>query len=279
MLIWGTLEARVQGADLVILGGLNEGSWPEPPPPDPWLNRAMRHEAGLLLPERRIGLSAHDFQQAIAARRGLADPRLRADEAETVPSRWLNRLTNLLAGCRTQGGDDALAAMRARGRVAGARRSAGSAGPRAAPAPRPAPCPPSTRRPDRLSVTEIKRLIRDPYAIYARYILSLRPLDPLLQAPDAPLRGIVLHEVLERFIKDSAGRPATPDARGAAGHRGGRAGCARCPGPRRGAVAGAAGAGRRLVHRDREARAAQLRHARRVRGERAGAHWPIWTSP
>ncbi|MEP5009936.1 MAG: double-strand break repair protein AddB, partial [Roseobacter sp.] len=61
ILIWGTLEARVQGADLVILGGLNEGSWPEAPTPDPWLIRKMRHSAGLLQPERRIGLSAHDF--------------------------------------------------------------------------------------------------------------------------------------------------------------------------------------------------------------------------
>ena len=56
--IWGTLEARVQGADSVLLGGLNEGVWPEMPPPDPWLSRQMRLKAGLLLPERRTGLSA-----------------------------------------------------------------------------------------------------------------------------------------------------------------------------------------------------------------------------
>ena len=67
VMIWGTLEARVQGADLVILGGLNEGAWPEPVKPDPWLNRRMRADLGLLLPERRIGLSAHDFQQAVCA--------------------------------------------------------------------------------------------------------------------------------------------------------------------------------------------------------------------
>jgi ATP-dependent helicase/nuclease subunit B len=40
--IWGTLEARVQSADLVLLGGLNEGIWPRLPGPDPWLSRAMR---------------------------------------------------------------------------------------------------------------------------------------------------------------------------------------------------------------------------------------------
>ncbi|MEM1064337.1 MAG: double-strand break repair protein AddB, partial [Pseudomonadota bacterium] len=63
VMIWGTLEARVQGADLLILGGLNEEVWPAAPAPDPWLNRAMRQAAGLLSPERQVGLAAHDFQQ------------------------------------------------------------------------------------------------------------------------------------------------------------------------------------------------------------------------
>ena len=113
--IWGTLQARVQGADLVILGGLNEGSWPEAAAPDPWLNRAMRAEVGLLLPERRIGLSAHDFQQAIAAPEVWITRALRGSEAETVASRWLNRITNLLSGLGSVG-QAALEGSRARGR-------------------------------------------------------------------------------------------------------------------------------------------------------------------
>ena len=69
-----------------------------------------------MLPERRIGLSAHDFQQAIAAPEVWLTRAERSDaEADTVPSRWLNRLTNLLSGLPDQGGRDALDAMRARG--------------------------------------------------------------------------------------------------------------------------------------------------------------------
>ncbi len=98
IMIWGTLEARVQGADLVILGGLNEGVWPPQPAPDPWLNRTMRKQAGLLLPERRIGLSAHDFQQAVAAPEVWITRAIRDAEGQTVPSRWINRLTGLLGG-------------------------------------------------------------------------------------------------------------------------------------------------------------------------------------
>ena len=68
--IYGQLEARLTESDRVILGGLVEGVWPPAPRIDPWLSRPMRHELGLDLPERRIGLSAHDFAQLLGSRRG-----------------------------------------------------------------------------------------------------------------------------------------------------------------------------------------------------------------
>lgn len=203
IMIWGTLEARVQGAELLILAGLNEGSWPESVPPDPWLNRRMRHQAGLLLPERRIGLAAHDFQQAIAAREVWLTRATRSEDAETVPSRWLNRLTNLLEGLPEQGGRAALAAMRARGATWLHWVEALEKPTPLPPAPRPSPRPPVSTRPRKLSVTQVKTLIRDPYAIYARDVLRLRPLDPLVRQPDALLRGTVIHAVLEKLVRGS----------------------------------------------------------------------------
>lgn len=208
VMIWGTLEARVQGADLVILGGLNDSTWPEAPPPDPWLNRQMRLQAGLLLPERRIGLSAHDYQQSIAAPNVCLTRAIRSDEAETVPSRWLNRLGNLLNGLPGQDGDKAWKAMMARGDHWLDQATALEAVTRVDPAPRPAPRPPRAARPHALSVTEIKRLIRDPYAIYAKHSLKLRALNPLVQSPDAPMRGIIVHEIMERFVKSVVADPA-----------------------------------------------------------------------
>ncbi|GHF35276.1 double-strand break repair protein AddB [Seohaeicola zhoushanensis] len=201
ILIWGTLEARVQGAELLILGGLNDGSWPEVARPDPWLNRALRLQAGLLLPERRIGLSAHDFQQAIAAPEVWLTRAIRSDDAETVPSRWLNRLTNLLDGLPGTG-KEALAGMRQRGKHWLDLAEAAEEAPRIEGARRPSPRPPVEARPRRLSITEIKTLIRDPYAIYARHVLRLNPLDPLAMEPDAALRGNVVHDILEAFIKE-----------------------------------------------------------------------------
>lgn len=210
LLILGTLESRVQGADLVILGGLNDGIWPQAAAPDPWLNRRMRKDAGLLLPERQIGLAAHDYQQAIAAPRVVLTRAGRNADAETVPSRWLNRLVNLLGGLADQGGPAALAAMRARGdhwlQLADALERPAAPVP---PASRPAPRPPVAHRPRELALTRVATLIRDPYEIYARYILRLKKLDPLHHSPDARLRGSLLHEILERFVKERV--PETRD--------------------------------------------------------------------
>ena len=214
ILIWGTLEARVQGADLLILGGLNEGAWPEMPAPDPWLNRQMRHDAGLLLPERRIGLSAHDFQQAIAAPEVWLTRAVRSDDAQTVPSRWVNRLLNLSRGLKDQNGPQAIEAALARG-ADWLRLIHPLEEPEPAKAARrPSPRPPAVARPRKLSVTEIKTLVRDPYAIYAKHVLGLRPLNPLMRAPDALLRGTVLHEVFELFVKGviDGQIPLTPGA-------------------------------------------------------------------
>jgi ATP-dependent helicase/nuclease subunit B len=211
VLIWGTLEARVQGAGLMILAGLNEGIWPESPAPDPWLNRKMRRDAGLLLPERRIGLSAHDYMQAVAGAEVWITRSIRSDDADTVASRWINRLTNLMAGLPAQQGPEALAAMRDRADPWLAGAIAQSDALRVAPAIRPAPRPPVANRPKELPVTGIGTLIRDPYSIYARYILRLRALDPLSQEADAPLRGTVLHKVFEAFLA----RKVAPDDPGA----------------------------------------------------------------
>lgn len=205
--IRGTLEARVMGTDIVVLAGLNEGIWPAAPAPDPWLSRQMRLRAGLLLPERRIGLSAHDYQQAAGAPQVILSRATRDAEAETVPSRWLARLTNLLQGLPAGNGPATLTAMRERGDhwtnlAAGVEHCAATS-----PVARPSPRPPLHARPRKLPVTDISTLIRDPYAIYAKRILRLLPLNPLRATADPRLRGVALHRVVEHYL----GQPCPPD--------------------------------------------------------------------
>lgn len=211
IMIWGTLEARVQGADLVILAGLNDGTWPASPDVDAWLNRDMRRKAGLRLPESRIGLSAHDFQQAIAASEVVMTRAVRNAEAETVPSRWLNRIENLMCGLDGEG-PAAFKAMTERGKTLIAQAYSYDT-PRLNldKAPRPAPQPPVAIRPKVLHVTGIETLIRDPYAIYAKHILKLCPLKPLHASADAALRGTIVHKVLQAYIAEhKAALPPDP---------------------------------------------------------------------
>lgn len=197
----GPREARTAAHGTVILAGLNEGGWPAAADPDPWLSRPMRVQAGLTLPERLIGLAAHDFQQGIGAERVILTRAHRDAEAETIPSRWLNRMTNLLAGLPDQNGPQALAAMRERGQHwLGMAAVLADPGEAVAAAARPAPIPPLPPFHE-LPVTDVATLIRDPYAIYARRVLRLRALNPLRPEPGAALRGQALHRIVELLLK------------------------------------------------------------------------------
>jgi ATP-dependent helicase/nuclease subunit B len=193
--ILGLLEARLQHADLLVLGGLNEGVWPPDPRPDPWLSRPMRDAFGLPPPERRVGLTAHDFTQAFSAPEIVLTRAGKTDGQPTVPSRWLTRLDAVL---RRAGAEDALDAGHWRALRGLLHR------PKAAIAiPPAAPRPPLASRPRRLSVTQIETWMRDPYAIYARHILRLRPLDPLDADPGAADRGTFIHAALDDFLREN----------------------------------------------------------------------------
>ena len=203
--IWGLLEARLQTADVIVLGGLTEGVWPQTAESGPWMNRAMRAAVGLPSPEERIGLSAHDFVMASCAapRAVLCAPR-RKDAAPAVPARWLVRLDALLERRGRLGTHDAAAWVRALDRPDGPPR----------PVSPPAPAPPVALRPRRLSVTEVETWLRDPYAIYARHVLRLRALDPLEQSADAADYGTIVHAGLASFFaRTGLAWPADAEAR------------------------------------------------------------------
>ncbi|HEY1613963.1 MAG TPA: double-strand break repair protein AddB [Rhizomicrobium sp.] len=197
--ILGPLEARLQQFDVVVLGGLNEATWPQTASADPWLSRPMREALGFESPERAIGLAAHDFATLAAAPRVVLTRALKVDGTPTVASRWLQRLRQLARGLGLENRlacvapyavyaqllskpDDPIAAEK-----------------------RPEPRPPVSVRPRRLSATGVEEWIRDPYAIYAKHVLRLKPLQPL-EAEIGPMdRGSVIHAILEQFIRDGAG--------------------------------------------------------------------------
>jgi ATP-dependent helicase/nuclease subunit B len=193
--IYGPLESRLVGIDRVVIGGLVEGVWPPDPRTDAWLSRPMRQALGLDLPERRIGLSAHDFAQLLGAREVFLTHALKLNGAPTVPSRFLQRLAAVA-------GERAWSEAVARGeRYRALARSLDA--PQAPPRPvgRPEPRPPVNARPRSLSVTEIEHWLRDPYTIYAKHILKLPRLDPIDMPPGAAERGSIIHAVIGEFTK------------------------------------------------------------------------------
>ncbi|MDF2096474.1 double-strand break repair protein AddB [Aquibaculum arenosum] len=192
--ILGPIEARLQQPDLVILGSLVEGTWPSESDPGPWLSRPMRVDFGLPPLERRVGLAAHDFVQALGAEQVVLTRARKVDGTPTVPSRWLLRLEALF---QALGVPDAIRDDSAR--WAGWAQALDRAE-RHEPQGRPAPRPPLPARPTRLPVTGVEEWIRDPYSLYARRILRLRKLDPLDADPSAADRGSMIHSVLEGFV-------------------------------------------------------------------------------
>lgn len=192
--IFGPLEARLQSVDRLVLGGLVEGVWPPETRADPWLSRPMRQELGLDLPERRIGLSAHDFAQALGAPEIILTRAARQGGAPTVASRFMQRLA-AVAGERW-----ATALKHGEKYLALARRLDEPQG-KPQPVARPEPKPPFEARPKRLSVTEIEDWLRDPYTIYARHVLKLQPLDEVDTPPGAADRGTLIHGSIGDFAK------------------------------------------------------------------------------
>lgn len=190
LFVWSPMEARLQRADVMILGGLNEGQWPAEAEPNAWLSRPMQRQLGLPLPERQIGQSAHDFVGAAAAPTVCLTRALKAEGVPTVPSRWLLRLTALTRHASLD--QPQWRHWRQAMQQAEAHR----------PARPPAPTPPLTARPAGLSVTDVERWMRDPYALYARKILRLAPLDPIDAELGAAERGTLIHKVFEDFLKE-----------------------------------------------------------------------------
>jgi ATP-dependent helicase/nuclease subunit B len=195
--IYGPLESRLMQADRVIIGGLIESVWPPAPRIDPWLSRPMRHELGLDLPERRIGLSAHDFAQLLGARDVILSHSAKAGGAPAVASRFLHRLEAVAGGERWN------AAIRA-GEQYVRFAEALDQPEKVEPIAQPAPKPPRATRPLKLSVTAIEDWLRDPYTIYARYILKLDTLEPVDMPLSAADRGSAIHDSIGTFTKDFA---------------------------------------------------------------------------
>jgi ATP-dependent helicase/nuclease subunit B len=200
--IWGLIEARLQKADLMILGGMNEGVWPSLPSPDPWLAPQIRRTLGLPGLEFRTGLAAHDFISALGAPRVLLTRARRDGRSPTVASRLWLRLQAMTGGMTRDVRLERLTPELDAAPLLSAER--------------PAPRPPLEARPKRIAVTDLDRLKADPFAFYAKAVLGLKKQEPVDAEHHAAWKGTAVHEVLEAWFRDDQCDPAKLEVRATA---------------------------------------------------------------
>lgn len=193
--LYGLLEARLQQADLVICCGLNEGSWPQAITPDPWLAPMVRKSLGLPAQERQIGLSAHDLVGAMGAQNVILTRAQRDGSGPAIASRFLLRLK---AMCGDNLKEHPLAQDWAR------RMDQPEEPVRIE---QPAPEPSAEQRLVKLSVTQVDRLIADPYAFYASKIMGFGSLDMIDAEPSPAWRGSIIHDILDKWAKEDGYHP------------------------------------------------------------------------
>ncbi len=200
--ILGLLEARLVQTEMVILGGLNEGVWPGDVNPGPWLSRPQHVAVGLQLPERRLGLAAHDFVQGLGADKVVLTWARKVNGTPAVASRWILRLKAVLGAAGLSDALEPDPAYDWAGWALGLDwHSTMAPGAKPAAALPPKPTPPIEARPRQYSVSRVERLMQDPYWLYANAILKLKPLPPLDLEPGAAERGQLVHVVVERFTE------------------------------------------------------------------------------
>lgn len=185
--IYGLLEARMSRADLVICGGLTEGTWPGNPAPDPLLAPPILRALGIPGADFRIGLSAPDLAAALGAPEVVLSHAQRDATGPAIPSRFLLRIHAML-------GDQ----LRHETRAVELARALANAEP-APPHPRPHPMPSAEQRRVPIAVTALDRLRGDPYQFYASAILNLRSLDPVDADPTPAWKGTAVHDVLKAW--------------------------------------------------------------------------------
>ncbi|MBQ6736259.1 MAG: PD-(D/E)XK nuclease family protein [Alphaproteobacteria bacterium] len=181
--VLGTIESRMQTADVIILTGLNEGMFPATGYENPWLPRAIANKIGLPSPNHKVSLMALDFMNLSCGPEVYWTRSKTSGGVQTQESRFLSRVIVARGAFDESVGADILNNVRSRDSVP------------FAPLDYTDPVPPADWTD--VFVTEIEKLIHNPYVFYVYHILRLRKIDDYWVGADARDFGNLVHDTIE----------------------------------------------------------------------------------
>ncbi len=185
-------QAQLETYDCVILGGLNAGSWPRHNFSDPWFSQEMRKSCGLPTFAHQAGYEVLHFINMLNSPEVIITRAQKSEGALFMPSPWLQRLQTVFKILKLE---NVLEPMKQWQKW----QHHLDTSQEYLPTIQPRPTPAVQYRPRELSVTDVEKLMADPYTIYARKILGLRPTPPLLPDAGGALFGNLVHQALDQF--------------------------------------------------------------------------------
>ena len=181
IVVLGTIESRMQTADVVILTGLNDGMFPARGYENAWLPRMVAEKIGLPSPDRKVSLQALDFMNLSCGKDVYWLRSAISGGVQTTESRFISRVIARRGVFDTN--TEILESVLARDNVS------------LQPLDYSAPMPPADW--SDVYVTELEHLIHNPYSFYVKHILRLRVMDDYWVGPDARKFGDLVHKVIE----------------------------------------------------------------------------------
>lgn len=189
--ILSTIEARLLNFDLAIIASLNEGDFPEYEKAG-WLGKKIKKDLGIDRQNKKIGQSAYDFCNYLSNKEVFITRHLKQNNQELIASPFLLKLQNLLNKLninidKSQIYNDKITAKNIKK----------------------LPIKNSKIKPaksdlfNEISITDITKLIKNPYQIYLKKILKLKPLKKIDYEPSHAEFGSFVHEILEKYISQN----------------------------------------------------------------------------
>jgi len=186
--ILSPIEARLLNFDMIILASMNENDFPKNDSSG-WIGKQIKRELGIDKSAKKLGQNAFDFCNYMSNSKVVITRSKNINSLELSPSPFLIKLKTILEKNKIllpnyifKNDNHNLIRFNKINT--------------------PCPKPDPELRPKKYSITEIKKLISDPYYIYAKKILQIRELKKIDYEPSYSEFGSFVHKCLEEYVNN-----------------------------------------------------------------------------